>query len=291
MCTSPNYALYIPSKNKDEPAYLKFLPLRADTNYRQLKSRYGDMLLNLPCGKCEECHRDYATTWAVRCALEAEQHEHNWFITLTYNDIWLPKNGQCSKKDVQEFIDKLANGHKKRTFKYWLAGEIGPLTHRAHYHMILFNYPLPDIKIIGKKDNGFTIYESEFISKNWGKGFVQIGLAGDDAAAYCAKYAAKGGTENFRPMMSKGIGLQYILEHQDFINTYGYIQGKAGKKYKIPRYYFKKIITQEAEELKKRQIKKGKQKTAEHARYDHLEKHLTKQAELEEKQKGRRSNT
>lgn len=290
MCTSPNYSLYIPGKDK-EPGWIKFIPKRVDQNYRQLKEKYGDALITLPCGKCEECIRDYATTWAVRCAIEAEQWEHNWFITLTYNNAFIPKNGKCSKKDINDFIDKLAGGHKLKTFKYWIAGEIGPLTHRPHYHGILFNFPLPDLKIIGKKENGFTIYESETLNKAWGKGFIQIGTAEDDAAAYCAKYAAKGGTENFKPMMSKGIGLKYILEHQEFINTYGYIPGKKGKKYKIPRYYFKKIITEEAQKLKERQKAKARAKTAEHARFDHLEIHLEKQAEYEARQKGGRTKT
>lgn len=290
MCTSPNFAIYIKSQNKDEPGWLKFLPIHMEDNYSKLKERYGDMLLTLPCGKCEECRRDYATQWAVRCSLEASKYEYNWFITLTYDNWHLPAGNKLSKKDVQEFFDNLAGGHKKRSFKYWLAGEYGPKNSRPHYHLILFNYPIQDLKKLGiYKSTGNTSYESETIRKAWGKGMIDIQEAGENAAAYCAKYASKGGTQNFRPMMSKGIGLSELELNQDFINKYGYIQGPNGKKYAIPRYYYKKVQTEEAEKRKKKQIAKAKQKTAEHARFDHIEKSWSRQEALELKQKGGRS--
>lgn len=285
MCTRPNYALYIKSQDPNEKGYLKFINLHPEDNYRNLKERYGDKLLSLPCGTCEECKREYSKTWAVRCALEASKYKNNWFITLTYNNNHYRK---LNKDDIREFLDNLSQ-KKAKTFKYWLAGEYGPTTGRAHYHMILINFDIKG-KPIAKSPYGNIIYESEIINKAWGKGYCEIQEAGDNAMAYCAKYASKSGKEfNFRPMMSKGLGLDQLKEQQEFINKYGYIQGKGGKFYKIPRYYFKKITTQEATELKEKQIQKAKRRTAEMARSGNLEEKLIQNEEQANQKKRSRS--
>lgn len=285
MCLCPNYAIYIPNKDPNVAGYLKFINIRLENNFRNLKEKYQDNLISLPCGCCEECRRDYATQWAVRCALEASKYEHNWFITLTYDNAHYR---DLNKEDIQQFFENLS-GHKKREYKYWLAGEYGPTTKRAHYHMILMNYDIK-AKPIARNAMGNTIFESEIISKAWGKGYVEIQEAGTNAMAYCAKYATKNAKDvDFRPMMSKGIGLSELENKQDFINKYGYIQGKNGKKYKIPRYYFKKIQTEAARSLKEKQIEKAKARTARNARYNHLELYLDEQATYINKTKGRRA--
>ena len=42
--------------------------------------------IKLPCGKCIGCRLERSRQWAVRAVLEALLHEHNCFITLTYDD-------------------------------------------------------------------------------------------------------------------------------------------------------------------------------------------------------------
>lgn len=287
MCLNPNYAIYFKNKDPKKPGKMKFLPIRPETNYRLLKEKYQDNLISLPCGQCEECRKDYATQWAIRCALEASKYEHNWFITLTYDN---HHYRDLNKEDIQEFFYKLdGKKHTKRNYKYWLAGEYGNLSKRAHYHLILFNY---DIKAtpLAKSQLGNTIWKSDLISKAWGKGYVEIQEAGDNAMAYCAKYATKTAKEvGFKPMMSKGLGLSELERNRAFINKYGYIQGQAGKKYKIPRYYFKKFFDKGAQKLKEKQIAKGKRKTAENARYNHLEIALLNKAKELSQVKGRRA--
>ena len=46
---------------------------------------------NLPCGQCIGCKLSYARQWAIRCLHEAQMHESNCFITLTFNDEHLVK--------------------------------------------------------------------------------------------------------------------------------------------------------------------------------------------------------
>lgn len=285
MCTRPIYAIYIKNQDPTIAGYLKTIRLSVLDNYALLKEKYGDSLISLPCGKCEECRKQYATQWAIRCALEASKYKDNWFLTLTYDN---KHYKDLNKEDIREFFDNLSN-KKKKEFKYWLAGEYGPKTKRAHYHCILINYDIEG-KPIAKSELGNIIYESKKIEKAWGKGFVEIQEAGNNAMAYCAKYSMKNAKENnFKPMMSKGIGLEELMKQQDFINKYGYIQGKNGKKYKIPRYYFKKIITENSQKLKERQIKKGKRKTAELARNRNLDIKLKEKEQILNDQKGVRN--
>lgn len=62
----------------------------------------------IPCGKCIGCRLDYSKNWATRCVLEASQWEHNWFITLTYDEDHLPKweNGEYCDKNGLTWIDE-----------------------------------------------------------------------------------------------------------------------------------------------------------------------------------------
>nr|AVQ10323.1 replication protein VP4 [Gokushovirinae environmental samples] len=44
----------------------------------------------LPCGKCTMCKLERSRQWAVRLMHEAQLHERNSFVTLTYKDTELP---------------------------------------------------------------------------------------------------------------------------------------------------------------------------------------------------------
>ena len=46
----------------------------------------------VPCGHCVGCRLDYSRVWAERCVHEASKYEHNYFLTLTYDDDHLPKS-------------------------------------------------------------------------------------------------------------------------------------------------------------------------------------------------------
>ena len=46
-------------------------------------------VLALPCGQCSGCRMDYARQWANRLLLELQYHDSAYFITLTYNSIWI----------------------------------------------------------------------------------------------------------------------------------------------------------------------------------------------------------
>lgn len=52
----------------------------------------------LPCGRCIGCRLKYSKIWAARIMQEAQMHQENTFITLTYDDENLPEHGFLKKK-------------------------------------------------------------------------------------------------------------------------------------------------------------------------------------------------
>ena len=70
--------------------------------------RLGLPKLQLPCGRCPECARDYYTQWATRGSRELSRWDHSIFITLTYDDEHLPPNNSLDKRS-STFIKKLKN--------------------------------------------------------------------------------------------------------------------------------------------------------------------------------------
>lgn len=58
------------------------------------KLNSGYHYIQIPCQKCWACQLKYSSEWATRITLEAQKYEHNWFITLTYDD----KNAPIAEK-------------------------------------------------------------------------------------------------------------------------------------------------------------------------------------------------
>lgn len=218
-CTNPFYAWK--SKNPDDPSKFTIhcIPKRVDKyDFVSLKEIYGDDLLVLPCGHCDSCIESRTRAWAIRCTLEASLYDFNCFVTLTYNDKCLPKGGLC-KKDLQKFIKRLRAANPDTTIRYFACGEYGEHTHRAHYHLCLFNYFPDDASITAPGRYGGNYYISSKLQKLWPFGFVSIGDLSFDSAAYVARYCQKklhhSGENKEFCLMSRcpGIGEQYFLEH------------------------------------------------------------------------------
>ena len=96
--------------------------------------------MEVPCGQCWSCRLARSREWAIRLVKEAT----NWpedkriFITLTYNNENLPKDGSLQLEDYQNFMKALRyhfssvipaeNGKEKRIYpkiKYFHCGEYG----------------------------------------------------------------------------------------------------------------------------------------------------------------------
>lgn len=167
----------------------------------------------IPCGICIGCRVDASRRWAARALAECQLHESNYFITLTYDDEHLPKDGLLHKEDVQKFLKRL---RKYRPCRYLLCGEYGDQFGRPHYHACMFGLELYDLKPHSMKSS-YQLFFSPFLSKVWGKGFVLIGDLNYSTASYITRYVLKKRgqwTEEKKPfyLMSRkpGIGAEWF---------------------------------------------------------------------------------
>lgn len=170
------------------------------------KDGWIDRKVNLPCGKCIGCKLEYSRQWAVRCTHEAQMHDNNIFITLTYDEKHLPENGSLDKTHFTNFMKRLRQyairnkKFKKATRKkfhkdfdkirYFQCGEYGDQTKRPHHHACLFDIDFHD-KYIWRTHGKIRYYRSPTLEKIWTFGNSEIGDVTFESAAYTARYITK----------------------------------------------------------------------------------------------------
>jgi len=154
-----------------------------------LKAGFMDMPVKVPCGQCIGCRIDRSRQWALRCVHEASLYQKNTFITLTYNDENVPKNGSLNKKHFQDFMKRLRKEYGPN-IRFYHCGEYGEKFQRPHYHACLFNFDFPD-KQIWRTVRDTKYYRSQSLQDLWGYGFCTIGDVTYQSAAYVARYILK----------------------------------------------------------------------------------------------------
>lgn len=166
--------------------------------------------IEIPCGKCIGCRLEYSRQWALRIQKEASLYEHNWFLTITYNDMHLPiwetinkETGEyilghpLNPEDLTKLMKRIRWHWKKKYnhegIRFFACGEYGEITDRAHYHGAIMNFPIPKEELEPYKCNalGDQLYKCKLLDKIWGKGFVTVGSLTWQSAAYVARYILK----------------------------------------------------------------------------------------------------
>lgn len=206
----------------------------------------------IPCGRCIGCRIDKARDWSVRIMCESMTSLTSYFLTLTYDDEHLTDDLSLNKEHVREFIKDLRNSQNYKygitNIRHLTAGEYGTVSGRAHYHMILFNSNIPDLKV-WKVSKGNVLYTSDYINSLWNRGYVVIGDVTVQSSQYVSRYTLKklGADDysgmNIQPpfiMMSTrpGIGYDYFIEHKDelYENFSIFIDHKEAS---LPKYFLK----------------------------------------------------
>lgn len=203
----------------------------------QPREAYTDMPVELPCGKCTGCRADQSLMWSIRAYHEAQEHEHNCFITLTYSDTHIPADGLIDKRHLQLFFKRLRKAVNPTRLRYIACGEYGDVTYRPHYHALLFGLDFLDYRRI---QIGETLYTHPTLEKAWGKGQVVIGNLNMSSICYTCGYVQKKitDTDTFSLMSRRpAIGKNWLDKNlEDLVRTG--VTVIEGREYPIPPRYF-----------------------------------------------------
>lgn len=143
----------------------------------------------IACGQCYGCRMEHSRKWAYRNMHEAQLHQYNQYITLTYNDENIPYQGTLHKPDIQKFWKRL---RKHQAIRYYSCGEYGDEKERPHYHAIVFNLCLIDKVYYKTAPSGDKLYKSKYLEKIWKLGNVIIGESVTfESCAYVSRYILK----------------------------------------------------------------------------------------------------
>lgn len=184
----------------------------------------------VPCNKCFICKDKLSQMWQFRGIAESNSSKYKtYFITLTYNNTYLPYDGvsvtaiQLFMKRLRNNLDKLNITHK---LKYFACGEYGSNTKRPHYHLILWHFP----------DSEFNNLSDvlDFICKSWSVydyendihipiGYCYVKPCNSGSLQYVMKYTRKlgiapQGMKPFFTCCSKYIGIQWFYDNYKYLN-------------------------------------------------------------------------
>lgn len=238
--------------------------------YQDVSAKFdglGDDFLFFRCGKCVGCLLNRSLNWAVRCEHEAMYHEENYFLTLTFNDKFLPSDYSLKTWHLQDFwkrvrhgldneaeyFDGVFAGAEAPRIKYYAAGEYGDLNFRPHYHAIVFGLPLRRLGdlVYHAKSKDFTLYRSTWLERFWPWGFSTVSEMSFETAAYVARYCMKkvfkDGPEAYaeagivpeRAWISKGLGRSWYEEYKAETWRDDYIVNSRGRQMSVPRTYLR----------------------------------------------------
>ncbi len=212
-------------------------------------SGFTDQPITLPCGRCRGCRLRKSEEWAIRSHCEAQTHEKNVSVTLTYDEKHLPPGGSITVRTMQLFLKKLRKHFHKEKIRFLLCGEYGDLKGRPHYHAILYNCSFEDQIYEEESKTGHSLYSSKTLSAIWGKGRALIGEVNFETSAYVARYIMKkitgdeasetykGKTPEFNTMSRMpGLGATWLKKYHADVYPHDFIV-IDGKKRMPPKYF------------------------------------------------------
>ena len=164
--------------------------------------------MEVACGQCLGCRVRRSQEWAARIVHEAQMHQDNCFVTLTYDNDHLPHDGSLNKAHFQKFMKRLRRQNETKTIRYFHCGEYGEELRRPHYHACIFGHDFSDREPYSSS-NGVVVDISPELEKTWGMGFCTVGELNYQSAAYTARY-----------VMKKVTGIR-AEEHYEWVDQWG----------------------------------------------------------------------
>lgn len=224
--------------------------------------------IDVPCGKCIDCLQNKRTQWSWRLNQEWRSSTTSYFITLTYDDEHLPTDRDglhpLVKSDLQKWLKRVRKYYEKDKevhIRYFACGEYGGDFGRPHFHVILFNLPIPD-----------RYYAQRFIEGTWQNGFVQLDYLTGGRIHYTTKYMLKDIAQDDDPAYAKYppfmvcskrpiLGYRYIEKFKDWHNddlSRTAAHTVYGTYVRIPDSFISKIFDDATREGNYRSIRKAR---------------------------------
>lgn len=242
----------------------------------------------VPCNKCWGCRLEYARQWAIRCMNEAQMHQDNCFLTLTYRDDELIYGGErytLYPRHLQLFMKRLRKKYGNG-IRFYACGEYGDKSGRPHYHALIFGLDFEDKKHHHTKDD-YSLYSSSMLDSIWGHGHCLIGDVTFESASYVARYIMKKQTGEESKIyddlgmvpeftrMSRGsrkdglggIGTSWYKKFKKDVYPHDYVVIRGGMKCRPPKFYDGKYELDNPENME--YIKKRRQEMAEKQEDNH----------------------
>ena len=273
-----------------------------DGSIRPKESQSTLYAQTVPCGRCMDCRLSAARAWAIRCIHEAQMHEDNSFLTLTYDQEHLPEDGSLQLEHFQKFMHDLRQAIYPKLIRFFHCGEYGKLQlgdeqflGRPHYHALIFGHSFREDRYAWKQRRGNQTFRSPQLEKLWPRGFSEIGEVTLQSAGYVARYITKkvtgedegahywsapdpnGETWPVKPeyvTMSRrpGIGFPWFKRYWRDLYPSDFVVIE-GKKWPVPRYYDKLLEQLEPEvwqEVQRQRWKREAEKPLEETFQDRL---------------------
>lgn len=214
MCLHPIHAWFGKYTSEKGVRHIYFTP---PPNFDDAIRNY----IPLPCGKCIGCLDDRRKVWINRLLLEYDNCRCGSFITLTYNEKYVPE--RPLKSHLQKFIKRFRNIPRDLNFpplppdfKYFACGECGCKGGRPHYHALLFGVDLlADIwqPYIATFKDGTPLFSSRVLEAKWPFGFCTVDTITPGRCKYIAKYTMKQeGQEHSFTLKSPRLGVREFFD-------------------------------------------------------------------------------
>ena len=227
-----------------------FVPLKGyrwdDGTVKFRRPPFGDAsLITVGCSQCGGCRMDRARQWAARCVHENQVHgEVGQFLTLTYDDKYLPHGEHLVYADFQDFMKRVRKDVGPG-LRFFMCGEYGKKKKRPHYHALFFNHAYEDLVLCEETEYG-NLYQSADLFSHWRRGNALVGALTFRSASYVARYNMKT-LKAYRDLpdrppefiqMSRrpGIGRAWWNKYRKLTHDYVVVDGV---KLKTPKYYDK----------------------------------------------------
>lgn len=238
--------------------------------------------LTVPCGNCIECVQASRSEWMYRNLVEQSHYKNSYFVTLTYDEdnlATLDFNSEVGlayerKEDRINFFKALRNRYGKESIRYYGCFEYGDKTYRPHYHFIVYTNDDIATEVFGsvwcygqvhveKSRQAAIHYVSGYLQKpmrryNHKEEYLRVICRNDMDALFDALFNLHL-YRNTKKYMSThpAIGSSLLEDKQlcEWIRSYTFEHlnyprlGFFGREYKLPRFYIKKLFTDEERRL------------------------------------------